>query len=392
MSIRRTIYTLLILGMTATFGLSCSHSHDDHDGEHKDVAAARQTGTEAGHEDEITMSHEAIELAGIKTETVAPAPFSYVIKTGGRIQSPSGMQGVVTAKASGIVNFTNKTLATGTPVSAGQTLFTISSRGMEQSDGQQTAAINLQLAETELKRAEELVKDNLISKREYEKIRSNYANAKALAQGVAVRGATGAVGASSPVGGYITAVNVSQGQFVNQGDLLATVSQNRRLHLRADVSERQWENLGAITGANIVIPGNDKGAVDLSKLGFRMVSSQMPDLTQSHYVPVIMEFDNPGSLRNGSVVEVYLLSSPRNGVISLPKSAIIEELGQHFVFAEVHDHVYKRIPVSIGTSDGIRVEIRSGVKSGDKIVTEGVQSVRHAENGGKLPAGHSHNH
>ena len=193
MSIRRTIYTLLILGMTATFGLSCSHSHDDHDGEHKDVAAARQTGTEAGHEDEITMSHEAIELAGIKTETVAPAPFSYVIKTGGRIQSPSGMQGVVTAKASGIVNFTNKTLATGTPVSAGQTLFTISSRGMEQSDGQQTAAINLQLAETELKRAEELVKDNLISKREYEKIRSNYANAKALAQGVAVRGATGAL-------------------------------------------------------------------------------------------------------------------------------------------------------------------------------------------------------
>lgn len=59
----------------------------------------------------------------------------------------------------------------------------------------------------------------------------------------------------------------------------------------------------------------------------------------------------------GSFVEVYLLSGERQGVISLPVSAITEEQGLNFVYLQVDAEGYKKQEVKLGMSDGARVEI-----------------------------------
>lgn len=53
---------------------------------------------------------------------------------------------------------------------------------------------------------------------------------------------------------------------------------------------------------------------------------------------------------------------------------------------------FRKIPVTIGRSDGSRREILSGISAGDRIVARGTTFVRLAESSGAVPEGHSHSH
>lgn len=192
--------------------------------------------------------------------------------------------------------------------------------------------------------------------------------------------------------GFVTALSVKPGQFVQQGEQLATVSQNRRLMLRVALSESQASSLASVSDAVITVPSLGDRTFRLSDYGMRVVSSPASTASSTHYVPVFLEFDNPGLLRDGNVAQVTLRGDSRQGVASVPKEALIEEMGVYYLFTAVKKHpgMFERIPVAIGASDGERVEILNGLAPGAEVVVRGVGSVRRAENSGALPPGHTH--
>lgn len=380
--------------LAAMAAVSCGHtSGDGH--EHGPAEEKTEKDAHAGHDHDgfIEMTPDQIRVGGIVTSIIADSTFSETVTASGRVVAPEGSQGVVSAKVSGIVSFTIPSLAVGTPVKAGQTLFTISAKGLEQSSGRlETATASLEQAERNLKRAEELVKDNLVTRTEYEQAKADYARALAESKGSAVRAAAGSLAASSPVSGFVTALSVKPGQFVQQGEQLATVSQNRRLMLRVALSESQASSLASVSDAVITVPSLGDRTFRLSDYGMRVVSSPASTASSTHYVPVFLEFDNPGLLRDGNVAQVTLRGDSRQGVASVPKEALIEEMGVYYLFTAVKKHpgMFERIPVAIGTSDGERVEILNGLAPGAEVVVRGVGSVRRAENSGALPPGHTH--
>lgn len=380
--------------LAAMAAVSCGHtSGDGHD--HGPAEEKTEKDAHAGHDHDgfIEMTPDQIRVGGVVTSIIADSTFSETVTASGRVVAPEGSQGVVSAKVSGIVSFTIPSLAVGTPVKAGQTLFTISAKGLEQSSGRlETATASLEQAERNLKRAEELVKDNLVTRTEYEQAKADYARALAESKGSAVRAAAGSLAASSPVSGFVTAMSVKPGQFVQQGEQLATVSQNRRLMLRVALSESQASSLASVSDAVITVPSLGDRTFRLSDYGMRVVSSPASTASSTHYVPVFLEFDNPGLLRDGNVAQVTLRGERRQGVASVPKEALIEEMGVYYLFTAVKKHpgMFERIPVAIGASDGERVEILNGLAPGAEVVVRGVGSVRRAENSGALPPGHTH--
>lgn len=108
-------------------------------------------------------------------------------------------------------------------------------------------------------------------------------------------------------------------------------------------------------------------------------------------MPVTFEFDNKGEVIPGSFVEVFLLSSPMENVISLPRTALTEEQGSYFVYLQLDEEGYKKQEVTVGADNGKNVQILSGVKAGDRVVTEGAYQVRLASASNAIPA-HSHEH
>lgn len=377
LSLSGLILTMLILPML----VSCYGGHDGHEsGEKADNKK---------HHDHIVMTHEAEHDAGIVLDTVHPGQFRDVVKASGVIENTRTGERVITAPAGGVVTF-NGNLVAGAQVAAGQSLFSVSSKGMEQSEAAAVAKVNLDLARRQLERGEALLKDNLITRRDYEQLRADVASAEAVMSAVSTRSAAGAVGISSPMGGYLVSVDVAPGSFVNMGDRLAVVSQSRRIMLRADVSERKRREAGSFTGANIQMPGSDE-VYDLQALNCRVVTDGVPDASNSHYVPVFIEFDNPGGLYSGTPVETWLLGPSREGVISVPVDALVEEGGVYSVFVNAGHCEYARRRVVTGASDGRRVEILEGLRDGDAVVVKGALSVRMAGMGNQIQ-GHTHKH
>lgn len=378
---RITIYLLTAIATILPTG--CGHSHEEHhekEGEHH-------------HADEILLDEHQMEEGGVVVETVTPGDFRNVVKVGGKIISPTGDEQTIAATASGIVNYVNTSITEGTAVGAGQTLVTISAKKLQDGDPAIKAKIEYEAAKREYDRANELVKDKIISVKEFEQIKMQYETAKMIYEAQTGHLTAGGVAVSTPMGGYIKSLIVAQGAYVSVGDPIAIVSQNRRLQLRAEVPEKDYKYLKNVGSANFRPSYEDK-VYKLSELNGRIVSYGKTTGEESYYLPMTFEFDNIGEFVAGSYVEVYLLTQPRPGVISLPKSAIVEDQGLYHVYVQVKGEkgAFMKREVTLGQDNGERVEIVSGLKAGEQVVAQGAYQVKLAGASGAIPEGHNHQH
>lgn len=344
---------------------------------------------ESEHTDEIAFSKKQAKLAGLTTETVSPGTFYNAIKTSGQIQVPQGNEVVIAATSNGIVSFTNSSITEGATVSAGQSIVSISAKKLLDGDPAAKTKIAYETALKEYKRAENLVKDQIISTKEFEQVKLRYETAKTTYDAQASNNTAKGVSVTSPISGYLKNRLVSQGEYVSVGQAIATVSQNKRLQLRAEVTESNFKILKSIKTANFKL-SYDKTVYKLSDLNGKLLSYGKSSGDNTFYIPVTFEFDNIGDIIPGAFAEVYLLSSPQNNVISIPVSSITEEQGLFFVYLQLDAEGYKKQEVELGENNGERVHILSGLKVGDKVVTKGVYQVKLAATSSVMPEGHNH--
>lgn len=362
-------------------GEECSHDHS-HDGHN------HETSKEV-HTDEIMFTPEQANAVGLEVVEVKPQTFHQVIKTSGQILAAQGDEVTLSATTSGIVSFNKPSLNEGLAVRGGESLVSISSRNMLDGDPVIKAKSSYEIAKREFERAESLINDKLISQKEYNEIKLNYENAKVVYDAIGQKTGSKGVGISSPIAGYVKSKLVNEGQYVEVGQALMTITQNRKLQLRADVSERYYKDLSTITSANFKTP-YDKTVYSLADLNGRLVSYGKSASNQEFYVPVNFEFNNVGQIISGSYVEVFLLGQPRENILTIPESSLTEEQGIYFVYLQVHPDAYKKQEVTLGTSDGNSVEIRSGLKVGDKVVSKSAYHVKLASASAAIPHAHEH--
>lgn len=363
-----------------------AHEHGEEGHSHEEEMHA---GEKAGHSDEIILAPEKAKAAGVEAETVRAGSFRNVIHTSGQILAAQGEEATVVAASSGVVSFSRK-VAEGMQVGKGTELLSVSAAHIQDGDPVQKAKVAYEKAKEEYERAQKLVSSQIVSQKDFAALREAYENARLTYEALKPSKSGKGVSVKSPIGGFIKTCLVKEGDYVTVGQPLMTVTQTRRLVLKAEVSERYYAQLSQVTSANFQTPYNNK-VYSLDNLGGKLLSFGKSSGDTSYYVPVTFEFDNRGDMVPGSFVEVYLLSGERNGVLSLPVSALTEEQGVYFVYLKLDEECYKKQEVKLGTSDGSRVEILSGVKDGDTVVTRGAIHVKLASASNAIPA-HTHNH
>lgn len=383
-----------LIGALAVCTLCACQPHDHEHGEEghdheAELSSGETQGSYTEYHDEIILPPEKAKAAGIQTEVVRPDTFRQIIPTGGQILPAQGTETAVVATTSGVVKLA-RTLAAGMAVTKGNTLFTLSAGSIQGGDPVERAYITYQNARTEYERALPLAEKQIVSRKELERLKAAYEDARVNYEALAPQHTEKGVSVQAPITGYIKNIAVKEGDYVSTGQTLATVSQSRRLRLRADVSERYYQMLPHLTSACFKTPYDNK-VYALEQLNGRLLSyGKTPD-DSSYYLPVTFEFDNAGNIVPGSFVEVSLLGSKRSGVISLPVSALTEEQGAYFVYLQVDSEGYRKQEVKTGADNGLRVEILSGLKTGDRVVTQGAYHVRLAAASNAIPA-HTHSH
>ena len=384
-------HTLLSITALAVMLFSaCSKSHESHDHDHEGDEHAAVSAEDHQHAaDEIEFSAEQAHAAGVEVTTLQPTDFSEVIEVSGQVLPASGAEATVTATMAGIARFAGSALTEGQAVSAGQALFVVNGKPMADGNPAAVAQSEAKAARLALDRAEKLSAEKIISQRELEEARQRYEAAVATAQSLGNAAQSRSI--SAPIGGYLKTLLVRPGDYVSAGQALALVTQSKRVQLRADVPERYFGMLPRISTANFRMAYDESDKVySLSQLGGRLVSKGRASSTGDAFVPVIFEFNNQGSIVSGSFAQVFLQGSVRHGVLAIPSEAITESQGIYFVYVQLHADSYRRVEVTLGSSDGLRTEIRSGLRPGDKVVTRGATLVRLAANATAVPEGHSH--
>ena len=385
-----------------------SHEHEGHNHEaheHNHAAEAHNHATEAhnhdaheGHDhghahgtnpDEIMLAPAKAKAAGVVSEVIQPKPFRQIIKASGEVQAAQGNESIVVANVSGIVSF-QRSVTEGLQVGKGASLMSISASKLQDGDPAERARIAYEAAKADFERASRLLESQIVSQKEFVAIKEKYENAKLAYEALAKNQTKNGVSVTSPMGGYIKNLLVKEGDYVSVGQPLATVTQNNRLFLRADVSERYYKYLNGITSANFKTP-YDNQVYELETLNGKLLSYGKSAGAGSFYVPVTFSFDNKGDIIPGSFVEIFLLSKQMEDAIVLPVEALTEEQGLYFIYIQNCEESYKKQEVKLGASNGKEVQILSGVHPGDKVVVKGAYHVKLASASNALPA-HSHEH
>ena len=364
------------------------HNHEGHDHEHADH---NHESEEAKHSDEIIFPKAQAAKTTFEVREIQPASFNQVVKTTGQILAAPGDEAVIVATSNGVVSFTSNKLTEGTKVQKGQSLFQISSKNIAEGDYYTKVKATYEAAKASYDRAESLVKDKIISQKEFENTKLEFENAKTAYDAVSNNKTAKGVSVNAPINGHVKKILVKEGEYITIGQPLATVSQNQRLVLRAEVSQRYYNAMQSIKSANFKTPYDNK-VYSLEDLNGRLLSFGKTSNENLFFIPVSFEFDNKGEVIPGSFVEVYLISAPIENTLSIPVSALTNEMGTHYVYVQIDEEGYRKQEVALGANNGKEVQIIKGLHPGDRVVTQGAYQVKMASASGAIPHGHSHEH
>ena len=124
-----------------------------------------------------------------------------------------------------------------------------------------------------------LVQNKIVSDKDFAQAEQNYENARISYEALAKNHSAIGQNITAPIAGYVKSILVNEGDYVTIGQPLVSVTQNRRLFLRAEVSEKYYPYLRTISSANFRTPYNNE-VYELNELSGRLIyrnRGRLPD-------------------------------------------------------------------------------------------------------------------
>lgn len=342
----------------------------------------------------IVFTKEQSWKVDFATEKPMVEPFGQIIKTVAKVQPAQGDEVVVTAKTNGVVSLLETGLQEGRNVADGQILLTISGSGLAENSWNvryAEAKNNYEKAKADYERMIELAKDKIVPERELVAAQTEFENAKALFDNMNTNFNAKGQRVLSPISGYTKQLFVQNGQYVEVGQPIIAISQNRSLQLTADVQQKFASALGAISSASIRTLNSSK-TYTLKELNGKVLSYGRSVNPDNYLVPVTLQIDNRGEILPGSFVELYLKVLSNSVALTVPNTSLLEEQGSFFVFVQLSPELFEKRVVQTGATDGTKTEILKGIDKNDRIVAKGAMLVKLAQASAALDphSGHVH--
>lgn len=250
------------------------------------------------------------------------------------------------------------------------------------------AETDLAFAQQALERARRLYEDKAISLQEFQRaeadrvaavealdmVQTDVRRAEEALEHYGVTNAedpTGEAGESipvrSPIGGVVLERTVTQGSAVTPGQTLYLVSDLSTLWAIAEIAETQLAAVRAGRPVSVRVAGYP-GETFPGTVSF--VGDVINPRTRR--VTVRCQVPNPdGRLKPEMYANISLGASEPHAAIVVPSPAVQEMEGRPFVFVQDEAGAFVRRDVLLGADRDGLVEIRSGVKEGEKVATGG---------------------
>ena len=244
--------------------------------------------------------------------------------------------------------------------------------------------INLKQAKTNYEREKALYDKKLVSDEEYDQVLQTYNQAQeeaaaakesleVIRDGVSSRNTTGSSTlVRSTITGLILNIPVKVGNSViqantmNDGTTVATVANMADLIFDGNIDETEVGSLVEGMPMQISI-----GALPdySSEAALEYISPKAVENNGANQfeIKAALKVNSDYVIRSGYSANAEIVLETLKGVLSIPESALDFDGDDTYVYRKTAAGGYERVRVETGLSDGVTIQIKSGLQAGDKL-------------------------
>jgi multidrug efflux system membrane fusion protein len=278
---------------------------------------------------------------------------------------------------------TERRVDVGAVVSRGQVLMQLDPQDLKLAQAQSQAALragetNLALAQADLKRYQELRRQNFVSQAvlDTKAAALKAAQANVDAARAAYRGQSNQAGyasLASDTDGVVTAIDAEVGQVVAAGTPVVRVARTDQMDVVIGIPEDKVGSIGS--GAAVAVrlwaaPGQAIAG------NVREIAPVADAATRTY--PVKVSIPASAGVRLGMTATVQFVSSGGAGQMRVPLSALHQNKGATALWL-IENGAVRLVPVQLGAAVGNEVLVTAGVKPGQRIVTAGVNLLKNGQ-------------
>lgn len=327
----------------------------------------------------ITIDKQKQALAGIKTDTVRVRNISSASSIIGTVAIDEEQVKTISSRVKGRIDrLFIKT--TGAYVKSGSPIYSIYSEQL-QSDEKEYLSL-LQKAKTTIPTSK-LTGDLLTAAKN--KLILWGLTEKQISELEASGKTNSLVTFYSPEAGYVSEVNITEGMYVEEGSPLVKITALNQVWVEAQLYPNEISGIEEIKTFQVFAESNPEEVYK----GTLVYSNPVIEEGKRIYLLKIRINNSGGKLIPGTLVSVVPEKSFTN-VLAVPKSAVLLER-MKTVWVLAHDNTFEQRMVETGAENKFWIEITSGLKQGDIVVTEGAYLIS-SEFILKSGAGQRHEH
>jgi Cu(I)/Ag(I) efflux system membrane fusion protein len=169
----------------------------------------------------------------------------------------------------------------------------------------------------------------------------------------------------SPAGGTISSFESHEGEYVAEGGAIVRLSDLSTLWAQAQVYTSELSEIDVKGKAVVQLPDQGKeinGQIEL-------VNPEINPDTRINLIRVAIR-NKDHQLKPGMLAYVVITNRKTN-TMTLPASAVIMNEHENIVWVQTGHNSYKMLSVKTGNEDDEKIEILSGIQSGDIVVING---------------------
>ncbi len=375
------------------------HNQASRDGERKEMVGSGEASIG------VRLTPEERENIGLRTEVATVRPIEDVRKLNGIVKPHPDRVAQVTSRVPGSVLSLHAPL--GDWVRRGDDLLDIKSVELERLELSLIQAENrLALTKLDLERVRQLVEREIVARKELLKLENQHREVLneiesltrqliflGLARGAIARIREEQMVATlhlpAPISGTIAERNVVIGQAIEPNVALMRIIDASIMIVEGEAFEDILPVLKLGQKIRVVIAAYPD-EVFTGKISF--ISPTVNPAKRT--IAVWAEVGNPrGLLKQDLFAQVYVIVGEQRRSLTIPIEALISAEGTEFAFVE-RDGAYVRADLGLGTRNDRFAEIKRGLASGDRVVTDGSRQLYAkwlaAQGGGPALGGHTH--
>jgi len=371
----KIFFILMASSLAFPYGWAGEHNHE--------MADHGQHAGEQGHEGGIIkLSSEQIWQAGLKITTVEPTKRTETLRAPGIVRYNDYKTADVTSLIEATVD--SRHVKLGEAVRKGGGLITLKSTALAQAEADWIRAqAEYRKNRQEFERVKPLAVDGIVSQARLQQSRSAYESA--MAQQLATQATLVSYGLSerdiegleagknfglvtlrAPINGTVVADDVVIGQHIPAGALLMRIIDEKNVWVEVNLPPAQLQHVEIGVAASL--PSN--GEREHMRAKVVGIHHELDAATRTAVVR--LEVDNSShALHAGMFVDAEISIGRGQQALLLPETAIQRQGNERIVFVEEEPGHFERREVEVNSAGMGQVEIHSGVKVGERVVTEG---------------------